>query len=147
MSESGSFFGAIREKNEALEQLYYGPKKEDALTSNGTLKSSVSDEGFERMWGMTKREAYEKNLRDARELLEKEKTNKKDHVGNVFEKEDKLEEKIEAISLDNNKTSTIGIDLDVIKKMEKEGVKKEKEMNHDDMGMSGPSRTSSMNFL
>ena len=64
----------------------------------------------------------------------------------INEPKERLEtpaQKIKEPSMD----SSFGIDLDVIKKIEKEGVKKEKEMNHDDMGMSGPSRTSSMSFL
>lgn len=143
MSESGSLFEAIRKRNEAFEEVYSGPtKKESSVRVGETLRG----EAFEATQGMTKEEVQRKNEADVEALFRE---SEKENIGGVFEKEDHElpKAKEEAISLDKNKTSTIGIDLDVIKKIEKEGVKKEKEMNHDDMGMSGPSRTSSMNFL
>ena len=138
MSESTSVFEAIRKRNEAFEEVHSGPTKND-------FSISVDDSrgiAFEATQGMTREEFKEKNRQAVDKLFEQE------EIGNVFEKDEPLKEKIEPISLDNNKTSSIGLDLDAIKnKLEKEDIKKEKEMNHGDMGMSGPSKISSMNFL
>ena len=143
MSESGSLFEAIRKRNEAFEEVYSGPTRKESSVMVG---EPLRGEAFKATQGMTKEEVQRKNEADVEALFGE---SEKGDIGGVFEKEDRELPKVkeEAISLDNNKTSTIGIDLDVIKKIEKEDVKKEKEINRDDMGMSGPSRTSSMNFL
>ena len=143
MSEGGSVFRVIREENEAFGETYTGPKHEKTFIR---FDESANNKIFETANGMTRKEVQEKNEADVEALFGE---SEKENIGGVFEKEDRELPKVkeEGISFDNNKTSTIGIDLDLIKKIEKESVKKEKEMNHDDMGMSGPSRVSSMNFL
>jgi len=45
-----------------------------------------SDKSFKAFWGMTKEEAYEKNLEDARKILAGQKEEK---IGSVFEKAEK----------------------------------------------------------
>lgn len=142
MSEGGSIFRVIREGNDAFEGAYPGPKREETFIR---FDESANNKVFETAnGGMTRKDVQEKNERAVDELFENfEKESKKENISKAFEKEDHELPKI--------KEEVKGLDLDMIKKMEnqleKEGTKKEKEMSHNEMGMSGPLTKSSMGFL
>lgn len=97
-----------------------------------------SDKSFKAFWGMTKEEAYEKNLEDARKILAGQKEEK---IGSVFEKGEKLEEK--ALTNDRNEVKTVsnnGIDSNAIDAIKRELSAQEK-------GMKEPSVESSLGFI
>ena len=97
-----------------------------------------SDKSFKVFWGMTKEEAYEKNLEDARKILAGQKEEK---IGSVFEKGEKLEEK--ALTSDKDEVKTVsnnGIDSNAVDALKKELSTQEK-------GMKEPSVESSLGFI
>ena len=97
-----------------------------------------SDKSFKAFWGMTKEEAYEKNLEDARKLLAGQKEEK---IGSVFEKGEKLEEK--ALTSDKDEVKTVsnnGIDSNAVDALKRELSTQEK-------GMKEPSVESSLGFI
>lgn len=97
-----------------------------------------SDKSFKAFWGMTKEEAYEKNLEDARKLLAGQKEEK---IGSVFEKGEKLEEK--ALTSDKDEVKTVsnnGIDSNAIDAIKRELSDQEKSIKE-------PSVESSLNFV
>ena len=97
-----------------------------------------SDKSFKAFWGMTKEEAYEKNLEDARKILAGQKEEK---IGSVFEKGEKLEEK--ALTNDKDEVKTVsnnGIDSNAVDALKRELSTQEK-------GMKEPSVESSLNFV
>ena len=97
-----------------------------------------SDKSFKAFWGMTKEEAYEKNLEDARKILAGQKEEK---IGSVFEKGEKLEEK--ALTSDKDEVKTVsnnGIDSNAVDALKRELSTQEK-------GMKEPSVESSLNFV
>lgn len=97
-----------------------------------------SDKSFKAFWGMTKEEAYEKNLEDARKILAGQKEEK---IGSVFEKGEKLEEKALASDKDEVKTvSNNGIDSNAVDALKRELSTQEK-------GMKEPSVESSLGFI
>ena len=94
-----------------------------------------SDKSFKAFWGMTKEEAYEKNLEDARKILAGQKEEK---IGSVFEKGEKLEEKALVNDKDEVKTvSNNGIDPNAIDALKREPAQE----------MKGPSVESSLGFI
>lgn len=97
-----------------------------------------SDKSFKAFWGMTKEEAYEKNLEDARKILAGQKEEK---IGSVFEKGEKLEEK--ALTSDKDEVKTVsnnGIDSNAVDTLKRELSTQEK-------GMKEPSVESSLGFI
>lgn len=97
-----------------------------------------SDKSFKAFWGMTKEEAYEKNLEDARKILAGQKEEK---IGSVFEKGEKLEEK--ALTSDKDEVKTVsnnGIDSNAIDAIKRELSAQEKSIKE-------PSVESSLNFV
>ena len=87
---------------------------------------------------MTKEEAYEKNLEDARKILAGQKEEK---IGSVFEKGEKLEEK--ALTSDKDEVKTVsnnGIDSNAVDALKRELSTQEK-------GMKEPSVESSLGFI
>ena len=97
-----------------------------------------SDKSFKAFWGMTKEEAYEKNLEDARKILAGQKEEK---IGSVFEKGEKLEEKSLANDKEDIKSVTNnGIDSNAIDAIKRELSTQEK-------GMKEPSVESSLGFI
>ena len=97
-----------------------------------------SDKSYKAFWGMTKEEAYEKNLEDARKLLAGQKEEK---IGSVFEKGEKLEEKSLANDKEDIKSVTNnGIDSNAIDAIKRELSAQEKSIKE-------PSVESSLNFL
>ena len=97
-----------------------------------------SDKSFKASWGMTKEEAYEKNLEDARKILAGQKEEK---IGSVFEKGEKLEEK--ALTSDKDEVKTVsnnGIDSNAVDALKRELSTQEK-------GMKEPSVESSLGFI
>ena len=97
-----------------------------------------SDKSFKAFWGMTKEEAYEKNLEDARKILAGQKEEK---IGSVFEKGEKLEEK--ALPSDKDEVKTVsnnGIDSNAVDALKRELSTQEK-------GMKEPSVESSLGFI
>ena len=97
-----------------------------------------SDKSFKACWGMTKEEAYEKNLEDARKILAGQKEEK---IGSVFEKGEKLEEK--ALTSDKDEVKTVsnnGIDSNAVDALKRELSTQEK-------GMKEPSVESSLGFI
>lgn len=97
-----------------------------------------SDKSFKAFWGMTKEEAYEKNLEDARKILAGQKEEK---IGSVFEKGEKLEEK--ALTNDKDEVKTVsnnGIDSNAVDALKRELSTQEK-------GMKEPSVESSLGFI
>lgn len=97
-----------------------------------------SDKSFKAFWGMTKEEAYEKNLEDARKILAGQKEEK---IGSVFEKGEKLEEK--ALTSDKDEVKTVsnnGIDSNAVDALKRELSTQEK-------GMKEPSVESSLGFI
>lgn len=97
-----------------------------------------SDKSFKAFWGMTKEEAYEKNLEDARKILAGQKEEK---IGSVFEKGEKLEEK--ALTNDKDEVKTVtnnGIDSNAIDAIKRELSAQEKSIKE-------PSVESSLNFV
>lgn len=96
-----------------------------------------SDKSFKAFWGMTKEEAYEKNLEDARKILAGQKEEK---IGSVFEKGEKLEEK--ALTSDKEDIKLVtnnGIDPNAIGALKKE-------LSTQEQGIKGPSEPS-LNFI
>ena len=97
-----------------------------------------SDKSFKAFWGMTKEEAYEKNLEDARKILAGQKEEK---IGSVFEKGEKLEEKALANDKEDIKSVTNnGIDSNAIDAIKRELSAQEKSIKE-------PSVESSLNFV
>ena len=97
-----------------------------------------SDKSLKAFWGMTKEEAYEKNLEDARKILAGQKEEK---IGSVFEKGEKLEEK--ALTNDKDEVKTVsnnGIDSNAVDALKRELSTQEK-------GMKEPSVESSLGFI
>lgn len=97
-----------------------------------------SDKSFKAFWGMTKEEAYEKNLEDARKILAGQKEEK---IGSVFEKGEKLEEK--ALTNDKDEVKTVsnnGIDSNAVDALKRELSAQEKSIKE-------PSVESSLNFV
>lgn len=97
-----------------------------------------SDKSFKAFWGMTKEEAYEKNLEDAKKILAGQKEEK---IGSVFEKGEKLEEK--ALTSDKDEVKTVsnnGIDSNAVDALKRELSTQEK-------GMKEPSVESSLGFI
>lgn len=97
-----------------------------------------SDKSFKAFWGMTKEEAYEKNLEDARKILAGQKEEK---IGSVFEKGEKLEEK--ALTSDKEDIKSVtnnGIDSNAIDAIKRELSAQEKDIK-------GPSYEPSLNFV
>lgn len=97
-----------------------------------------SDKSFKAFWGMTKEEAYEKNLEDARKILAGQKEEK---IGSVFEKGEKLEEK--ALTSDKDEVKTVsnnGIDSNAVDALKRELSAQEKSIKE-------PSVESSLNFV
>ena len=97
-----------------------------------------SDKSFKAFWGMTKEEAYEKNLEDARKILAGQKEEK---IGSVFEKGEKLEEK--ALTSDKDEVKTVsnnGIDSNAVDALKRELSAQEKDIK-------GPSYEPSLNFV
>lgn len=97
-----------------------------------------SDKSFKAFWGMTKEEAYEKNLEDAKKILAGQKEEK---IGSVFEKGEKLEEK--ALTNDKDEVKTVsnnGIDSNAVDALKRELSTQEK-------GMKEPSVESSLGFI
>lgn len=97
-----------------------------------------SDKSFKAFWGMTKEEAYEKNMEDARKILAGQKEEK---IGSVFEKGEKLEEKALANDKEDIKSVTNnGIDSNAIDAIKRELSAQEKSIKE-------PSVESSLNFV
>lgn len=97
-----------------------------------------SDKSYKAFWGMTKEEAYEKNLEDARKILAGQKEEK---IGSVFEKGEKLEEKSLANDKEDIKSVTNnGIDSNAIDAIKRELSAQEKSIKE-------PSVESSLNFV
>ena len=97
-----------------------------------------SDKSFKAFWGMTKEEAYEKNLEDAKKLLAGQKEEK---IGSVFEKGEKLEEK--AFTSDKKDIKSVtnnGIEPNAIDAIKRELSAQEKDIK-------GPSYEPSLNFV
>lgn len=97
-----------------------------------------SDKSFKAFWGVSKEEAYEKNLEDARKILAGQKEEK---IGSVFEKGEKLEEK--ALTSDKDEVKTVsnnGIDSNAVDALKRELSTQEK-------GMKEPSVESSLGFI
>jgi hypothetical protein len=97
-----------------------------------------SDKSFKAFWGMTKEEAYEKNLEDARKILAGQKEEK---IGSVFEKGEKLEEK--AFTSDKKDIKSVtnnGIEPNAIDAIKRELSAQEKDIK-------GPSYEPSLNFV
>lgn len=96
-----------------------------------------SDKSFKAFWGMTKEEAYEKNLEDARKILAGQKEEK---IGSVFEKGEKLEEK--ALTSDKDEVKTVsnnGIDPNAVDAFKK--------LSDQEKDIKGPSYEPSLNFV
>jgi hypothetical protein len=97
-----------------------------------------SDKSFKAFWGMTKEEAYEKNLEDAKKILAGQKEEK---IGSVFEKGEKLEEKTLTNDKEDIKSVTNnGIDSNAIDAIKRELSAQEKSIKE-------PSVESSLNFV
>ena len=97
-----------------------------------------SDKSFKAFWGMTKEEAYEKNLEDARKILAGQKEEK---IGSVFEKGEKLEEKALTNDREDIKQATNnGIDSNDIDALKRK-------LSDQEKGMKEPSVESSLNFV
>lgn len=97
-----------------------------------------SDKSFKAFWGMTKEEAYEKNLEDARKILAGQKEEK---IGSVFEKGEKLEEK--ALTSDKEDIKSVtnnGIDPNDIDALKKG-------LSNQEPNIKGPSVEPSLNFV
>lgn len=97
-----------------------------------------SDKSFKAFWGMTKEEAYEKNLEDARKLLAGQKEEK---IGSVFEKGEKLEEK----SLANDKEDIKSVTNNGIDPNDIDALKKG--LSNQEPNIKGPSVEPSLNFV
>lgn len=110
-----------------------------------------SDKSFKAFWGMSKEEMYEKNLEEARKQLANQKEEK---IGNVFEKEDKLD-KLNEQTLAHEKidTKVKGLDQKVLDNLRDQvdkldNSKKEAELkSRDEATMSGPATRSSFGDL
>lgn len=97
-----------------------------------------SDKSFKAFWGMTKEEAYEKNLEDARKILAGQKEEK---IGSVFEKGEKLEEK----SLANDKEDIKSVTNNGIDPNDIDALKKG--LSNQEPNIKGPSVEPSLNFV
>lgn len=121
------------------QEILSAPDCIDAALKHGKRPADYcSDKSFKAFWGMTKEEAYEKNLEDARKILAGQKEEK---IGSVFEKGEKLEEK--ALTSDKNEVKTVsnnGIDSNAVDALKRELSTQEK-------GMKEPSVESSLGFI
>ena len=121
------------------QEIMSAPDCVDSALKHGKRPADYcSDKSFKAFWGMTKEEAYEKNLEDARKILAGQKEEK---IGSVFEKGEKLEEK--ALTSDKDEVKTVsnnGIDSNAVDALKRELSTQEK-------GMKGPSVESSLGFI
>ena len=111
---------------------------DSALKHSKRPADYCSDKSFKAFWGMTKEEAYEKNLEDARKILAGQKEEK---IGSVFEKGEKLEEK--ALTSDKKDIKSVtnnGIEPNAIDVIKRELTAQEKDIK-------GPSYEPSLNFV
>lgn len=94
-----------KENDQTVNALFDQASKENDIGSvfEKREKNVVSDEDFERTYGMTKEEAYERSLDYINKMAEKEKINKEKEIGRVFEKDEKELEK-KALTSDNTKS-------------------------------------------
>ena len=133
---------------------FWGVSKEDMdreIKIEQKVSEEVSNRNFERTWGMSKEEMYEKNLEEARKQLANQKEEK---IGNVFEKEDKLD-KLNEQTLTHEKidTKVKGLDQKVLDNLRDQvdkldNSKKEAELkSRDEATMSGPATRSSFGDL
>lgn len=133
---------------------FWGVSKEDMdreIKIEQKVSEEVSNRNFERTWGMSKEEMYEKNLEEARKQLANQKEEK---IGNVFEKEDKLD-KLNEQTLAHEKidTKVKGLDQKVLDNLRDQvdkldNSKKEAELkSRDEATMSGPATRSSFGDL
>ena len=133
---------------------FWGVSKEDMdreIKIEQKVNEEVSNRNFERTWGMSKEEMYEKNLEEARKQLTNQKEEK---IGNVFEKEDKLD-KLNEQTLAHEKidTKVKGLDQKVLDNLRDQvdkldNSKKEAELkSRDEATMSGPATRSSFGDL
>lgn len=134
MSESSSF---LEQRNEAFREVHSGPTKNDFSVK---VDESVYREA------MTLKDVQRKNEETVNALFEKE--SKQDEIGSVFEKGQKLEEKVSNERNDFKPTANKGIDsptsnngldpkdIDALKK----------ELSDQEKGMKGPSEPS-LNFV
>lgn len=134
MSESSSF---LEQRNEAFREVHPGPTKNDFSVK---VDESVYREA------MTLKDVQRKNEETVNALFEKE--SKQDEIGSVFEKGQKLEEKVSNERDDVKPTANKGIDsptsnngldpkdIDALKK----------ELSDQEKGMKGPSEPS-LNFV
>ena len=127
---------------------FWGVSKEDMdreIKIEQKVSEEVSNRNFERTWGMSKEEMYEKNLEDARKLLAGQKEEK---IGSVFEKGQKLEEKVSNERDDVKPTANKGIDSPIsnngLDPKDIDALKKE--LSDQEKGMKGPSEPS-LNFV
>lgn len=121
------------------QEILSAPDCVDSALKHGKRPADYcSDKSFKAFWGMTKEEAYEKNLEDARKLLAGQKEEK---IGSVFEKGEKLEEKALANDKEDIKSVTNnGIDSNAIDAIKRELSAQEKSIKE-------PSVESSLNFV
>ena len=121
------------------QEILSAPDCVDSALKHGKRPADYcSDKSFKAFWGMTKEEAYEKNLEDARKILAGQKEEK---IGSVFEKGEKLEEK--ALTSDKDEVKTVsnnGIDSNAVDALKRELSTQEK-------GMKEPSVESSLGFI
>jgi len=134
MGESSSF---LEQRNEAFREVHSGPTKNDFSVK---VDESVYREA------MTLKDVQRKNEETVNALFEKE--SKQDEIGSVFEKGQKLEEKVSNERDDVKPTANKGIDsptsnngldpkdIDALKK----------ELSDQEKGMKGPSEPS-LNFV
>ena len=102
-----------------------------------------SDKSFKAFWGMTKEEAYEKNLEDARKILAGQKEEK---IGSVFEKPqypDLKEGLTKVKGIDQNVLDNLKNQVDMLDNNKKEAELK----SRDEATMSGPATRSSFGDL
>ena len=102
-----------------------------------------SDKSFKAFWGMTKEEAYEKNLEDARKILAGQ---KEEEIGSVFEKPqypDLKEGLTKVKGIDQNVLDNLKNQVDMLDSSKKEAELKSK----DEATMSGPATRSSFGDL
>lgn len=149
-----------RENDKTVNALFDKASKENDIGSvfEKREKNVVSDEDFERTYGMTKEEAYERSLDYINKMAEKEKINKEKEfgrvferdenslkekalasgnaksmvdAGGVFEKQDKEVKGFDQNSLDNNSIKATGIDPETLDRLKKEIDEKEKAHNNE----------------
>lgn len=126
MSESSSF---LDQRNEAFREVHSGPTKNDFSVK---VDESVYREA------MTLKDVQRKNEETVNALFEKE--SKQDEIGSVFEKGQKLEEKVSNERNDFKPTTNNGIDSNDIDALKKG-------LSNQEPNIKGPSVEPSLNFV